>query len=158
MFVILLKASKRRMVTVLLCAAVLTAILIASLCFPADHTMVTHADRIAGDSDGACAAYLRSLGYAAVLPAADVREIQLPDTFDNALTSYNTLQQQAGFDLSAYAGQRVKYRTYELADYPGDNIVLAHLYVHDGVIIGGDLESLAGDFLLPLCKAADNAC
>lgn len=154
MFVISVKASKRRFITVSLCIAVIAAVLIASLCFPAQRTMMSGA-RIAGDSDTACAAYLKSIGYTAALPAADVREIQLPDTFDKALTAYNTLQRQAGFDLTGYAGQRVKYRTYELVDFPGDNIVQAHLYVHDGVIIGGDISSLAGDFVLPLCKATN---
>lgn len=158
MFVISVKASKRRLITVILCIAVITAIFIASLCFPADRTMMTKADRVAGDSDEACAAYLKSIGYTAILPASSVREIQLPDTFDNALNAYNTLQQQAGFDLSLYAGQRVKYRTYELSDYPGDQLVLAHLYTHDGIIIGGDIESLAGDFIKPLCKTVPADC
>ena len=74
------------------------------------------------------------------------------------LNDYNLLQQQAGFDLSGYAGQRLKYRTYELVDHPSDQLVRAHLYIYDGVIVGGDIESLAGDFVLPLCRADDDSC
>lgn len=145
MFVVSVKASKRRLIPVMLCIALIAAMLIAGLCFPTSRTMMTAAP-VAGDSDEACAMYLTSLGFNAVLPASSVREIRLPDAFDETLNAYNILQQEAGFDLSGYAGQRVKYRTYELTD--GNS--LAHLYIYDGRIIGGDIASADGDTLQPL--------
>ena len=136
MFVLSMKASPKRMFPVLLCLVLVLAMLIAGLCFPASRTMMTAAP-VMGDSDEACATYLTSLGYVPTLPAVDVREIAFPDTFDETLNTYNDLQKQAGFDLSGYAGQRVKYRTYALADNAGN----AHIYVYKDRIIGGDITS-----------------
>ncbi len=143
MFVLSMKASPKRLFPVLLCLVLILAMLIAGLCFPTSRTMMTAAP-ITGDSDEACATYLTSLGYTPTLPAAAVREITLPDVFDDTLNAYNDLQKQAGFDLSGYAGQRVKYRTYAFADGTGQ----AHIYVYNDRIIGGDLT--VGQTVSPL--------
>ena len=144
MFVVSMKASRKHLFPVLLCLVLILAMLIAGLCFPASRTMMTVAP-VMGDSDEACAAYLTSLGYTPVLPAADVREIALPDVFDDTLNAYNDLQRQAGFDLSGYAGQRVKYRTYTLSDDRQ-----AHIYVYKDRIVGGDITG--NGTVSPMCK------
>ncbi len=150
MFVLSMKASPKRLFPVLLCLVLILAMLIAGVCFPTSRTMMTAAP-VMGDSDEACAAYLTSLGYKPALPAVGVREIALPDVFDDALTAYNGLQTQAGFDLNGYAGQRVKYRTYTLADGAGQ----AHIYVYKDRIIGGDITTPGGD-VSPLSGSDDN--
>lgn len=157
MFVVSMKASRKRMVPLLLCIALIAAMLIAGLCFPASRTMMTAAP-VSGESDEACVLYLTSLGYRASVPAADVREIILPDTFDDALTAYNALQLEAGFDLSGYTGQRVKYRTYTLTDHPSGAAALAHIYVYNGRIIGGDITAADGSFTEPLCTVTEATC
>jgi len=149
MFVVSMKASGKRLFPVLLCLALIAAMLIAGLCFPTSRTMMT-AVSVAGDSDEACAAFLTSLGYTPSLPANDVREITLPTVFDEALAAYNAAQSASGFDLSGYAGQRVKYRTYTLADNAG----VAHIYVYNGRIIGGDIT--ANGIASPLSGSVDN--
>ncbi len=149
MFVVSLKTSRRRLLSLALCAAVVTAMLIALLCFPTLRTMPTVT--APGDTDEACVGYLTTLGYTALLPVSAVREIRLPDNFDDALNAYNTLQRTVGFDLSGYAGQRVKLRTYALSDHPSGGGASAHLYVYDGIIIGGDITDAAGN-AAPLCK------
>lgn len=155
MFVFSLKTSKRRLIPVLLGTAVVLAMAIALVCFPASRTMAT--STAPGDSDEACATYLKSLGFTAVLPAHTVKEIRLPDSFDESLASYNALQQEAGFDLTAYAGQRVKLRTYALSDHPSGTGAYAHLYVHDGIIIGGDIADATGA-MTALCKKTAAVC
>ncbi len=152
MFVISVRASARRLIPLIVCVVLIVSLLIAGLLFPASRTMVTVAT-IAGDTDEDCAAFLTSLDHAAVLPAASVREIVLPDVFDDTLLTYNELQQQAGFDLSDYAGQRVKYRTYTLTDGNA-----AHLYVYNGRIIGGDITASDGSAAMPLCHAENSTC
>lgn len=151
MFVISMKASKSRLIPLIFCIALITAMLIAALCFPAERTMVT-VTAVSGADDEACAAYIKSLGYTAELPAVSVREIRLPDVFDESLNAYNALQQQAGFDLSGYSGQRVKYRTYDLAEHPSGAPAQIHLYVHNGIIIGGDITTDDGNTAAPLLK------
>ncbi len=157
MFVVSMKASRKRLFPVLLCIVLIIAMLIAGLFFPASRTMMTVAP-VSGDSDEACAAYLTSLGFSASLPAVSVREITFPAVFDETLNAYNALQSEAGFDLSGYAGQRVKYRTYTLNDHPSGVATTAHIYVYNGRIIGGDIAADDGSFTLPLCEAENGAC
>ncbi len=153
MFVLSVKATKRRLIFTALCVSAIVAVLIASLCFPAERTMMTGAVPLVGDSDEACATYLRSLGYDVDIPADEVREIRLPDEFDTELSAYNALQKQAGFDLSDYAGARIKLRTYTLLDHVSGQPTVAHIYLYNNLIIGGDIEAVSGDFLEPLYKA-----
>lgn len=153
MFVVSMKASSRRAIPIALCIVLIVAMLIAGLFFPASRTMMTAAP-IAGDTDEACAAFLTSIGVSPVLPAVSVREIALPAVFDDNLTAYNAVQQEAGFDLRGYAGQRVKYRTYDLAD----DTAQAHIYVFDGRIIGGDITAADGSSTRPLFKTTDSTC
>ena len=148
MFVLSVKANHRHLLLTALSVAAVIAVLIAAWCFPTERTMMTVGVAADGADDTACAAYLRSLGYSAQLPAAEVREIRLPDELDSALAAYNALQQTVGFDLSGYVGMRVKYRTYCL-----DNDAFAHIYVYNDTIIGGDIVDSAGD-VLPLGKSS----
>ena len=108
MFVVSMKASARRIIPLVLCLVLIVSLLIAGLVFPTSRSMAT-AVAVIGDSDEDCAAFLTALNFTPSLPAAQVREITLPDVFDDTLLAYNALQQQAAFDLSGYAGQRVKY-------------------------------------------------
>ena len=146
MFVYALKASKSRTLPLIVLIALVLAVLIALIWFPADRTMVTSA-AVAADSDEDCAAYLKSLGYTVELPAASVREVRLPEPFDEALAAYNALQAESGFDLSGFAGQHVKCRTYTLAEHPSGVPATVHLYTYDGRVIGGDISADDGSFL-----------
>ncbi|MBQ3094134.1 MAG: DUF4830 domain-containing protein [Clostridia bacterium] len=158
MFVISMNAQKRRLIPTVLCLALIAAMLIAALCYPAERTMVTSANAVSGQNDEACATFLTSLGYTAELPAVQIKEIRLPDVFDDALTAYNDVQKQAGYDLSAYAGQRVKLRTYALAEHPDGHACEAHIYVYNGLIIGGDIAAVDGTFTDPLCAVSSRSC
>lgn len=48
-------------------------------------------------------------------------------------------------DLEPYHGKRVKCWTYTVLNYPGENGVLAHLYIYKDKIVGGDISSTALD-------------
>ena len=148
MFVYALKASKSRTLPLIVLIALVLAVIVALIWFPADRTMITSASAaVAADSDEDCAAYLKSLGYTVELPAASVREVRLPDPFDDALNAYNDLQSESGFDLSGFAGQRVKCRTYTLTEHPSGIPATVHLYTYDGRVIGGDISADDGAFL-----------
>ncbi len=153
MFVVSMKATKSRLISLVFCIALIAAMLIAAICFPAERTMIV-SGAVSGADDAACASYITSLGYTAQLPASEVREVRLPDEFDENLTDYNAVQLQAGFDLSGYRGQRVKYRTYDLAEHPSGMPAQVHIYVYNGIIIGGDV-TVDGQAPAPLCKAAE---
>ncbi|MBQ9413896.1 MAG: DUF4830 domain-containing protein [Clostridia bacterium] len=136
MFVVSMKTSGKRLLIIGGCLVAAIVLLATTLCFPAAQQTAA----AIGDTDEDCAAYLLSLGYDVTLPAEAVREVQIPDAFDEALAAYNEQQKQAGFDLAPYAGQRVKYRTYTLKD-AADTV---HLYLYDGRLIGGDVTDGSG--------------
>lgn len=67
----------------------------------------------------------------------EAKEIIIPTKFSDVYEEYNSLQRDAGFDLSAYMGCKVKRYTYKITD--SENRV--DLLVFDGRVIGGDIIS-----------------
>ena len=61
---------------------------------------------------------------------------------DDSYDEYLALQSQQGFDLTQYAGKRVKRYTYEIANYPtGETGVQANLLIYKNTVIGGEVLS-----------------
>ncbi len=79
----------------------------------------------------------------------DVREVIIPETFDEVYTAYNQIQIKQGYNLEKYAGQRVKRWSYVIRNYPEtspqDDFIRINLLVCDNVIIGGDVCSVKLD-------------
>ena len=85
------------------------------------------------------------MGYEVTPQYVEVKEVLIPDEFDDVFAGYNDLQLSAGMDLEPYHGKRVKCWTYEILNYPGEETVLAHLYVYKDKVVGGDIASTALD-------------
>lgn len=98
--------------------------------------------------------YLKSLGIYANDDNAQSKEIVIPEKFGDVYTRYNKIQKAANFDLSNFKGQNATVYTYPLMN--GE--YLAHIIVHDGKIIGGDIAStkLNGN-MYPLVRKWQNA-
>lgn len=79
----------------------------------------------------------------------EVREVIIPEVFDDVYQNYNKIQLEQGFNLEKFAGQRVKCWTYVVRNYPGtmpgDDYIRLNMLVSDGVIIGGDVCSVKFD-------------
>ncbi len=79
----------------------------------------------------------------------EVRDVIIPETFDEVYDNYNAIQYEQGFDLKKYAGQRVKRWTYVVRNYPDtspeDDYIRINLLVSDGSVIGGDVCSVKLD-------------
>lgn len=89
-------------------------------------------------------AYLSQFGWSVEADPVEVSEVIIPETFDDTYTNYNELQKAQGFDLSVYAGERVKRWIYRVTNYPGyenQDCIQATLLVFDGQVIGGDICS-----------------
>jgi len=87
-------------------------------------------------------AYLEQFGWTVTPEAVTVEEVQIPETFDSSLDEYLALQKEQGFDLSKYAGKKVKRYTYSITNYPGDATnILAGLLIYKNGVIGGDVFS-----------------
>ena len=80
---------------------------------------------------------------------AEVRDVIIPETFDEVYANYNQIQIQQGFNLEKYAGQRVKRWTYIVRNYPEtspeDDYIRINILVSDNNVIGGDVCSVKLD-------------
>lgn len=79
----------------------------------------------------------------------EVRDVIIPETFDEVYNNYNKIQLEQGFNLEKYAGQRVKRWTYTIRNYPDtlstDDFIRINILVSDGLVIGGDVCSVKID-------------
>lgn len=93
--------------------------------------------------------FISNCGWQVEKEPVEVRDVVIPETFDEVYNSYNEIQLNQGFDLSKYAGQRVKRWTYTIKNYPNttpeDDFIRINILVSDDEIIGGDVCSVKLD-------------
>ncbi len=89
--------------------------------------------------------FISELGWEVSPEPDEVREIVIPKEFDDVYKNYNEIQKAQGYDLQAYAGQRVKSWTFTVLNYPGfeeKEFIKLNILVCDNEIIGGDVCSV----------------
>ena len=75
-----------------------------------------------------------------------MREVKIPDSFDEEYQAYSELQAAQGFDMNGLKGERVRLYSYRVTNYPiGTEEVAANILVKDGMIVGGDICPTAAD-------------
>lgn len=90
--------------------------------------------------------YLAQWGWLTSPEAVRIEELELPREFGPEYESYLALQSDQGFDLTKYAGKRVKRYTYDLLNYPGGvEGVQANLLLYKNTVVGGEVQ---GDGIL----------
>ena len=93
--------------------------------------------------------FISGYGWEVEENPVEVRDVVIPEVFDDVYNNYNKIQLDQGFDLKKFAGQRVKRWTYVVKNYPGtedgDDYIRLNLLVSDGEVIGGDVCSLKLD-------------
>lgn len=93
-------------------------------------------------------AFLSQFGWEIQEDPVEVREVIIPEEFDDTYTAYNEIQKNQGFDLTVYAGMRVKRWTYTVKNYTGyenKECIHANILVYDGLVVGGDICSVELD-------------
>lgn len=90
-------------------------------------------------------AFFSQFGWQLNEEPCEVKEVIIPEEFDDVYTKYNEIQINQNLDLSKYKGARVKCWTYEILNYPGyennEGIIHGNILVYDNVVIGGDVSS-----------------
>lgn len=89
--------------------------------------------------------FISQFGWEVSEEPTEVREVIIPETFDDVYTKYNEIQLSQGFDLSSYKGMRVKRWTYAVKNYAGyedKDCIRINILVYDGNVIGGDVCSV----------------
>ncbi len=96
--------------------------------------------------------YLAKLGWEVLKSSVQVNDVQLPETFTPVYNNFNSLQQEAGFDLTPYKGKKVQRVVYAIENFDGDPNVISETFVFNNKIVGGDLldPSVDNGFNLPL--------
>ena len=85
---------------------------------------------------------LQSYGWEVSAEPLATEELLIPKEMDASYDDYLALQSGQGFDLSKYAGKRVKRYTYEITNYPtGETGILANLLIYKNTVIGGEVLS-----------------
>ena len=86
--------------------------------------------------------YLSEYGWEVSSEPLSTEELLIPTEMDESYREYLALQSEQGFDLTQYAGKRVKRYTYEIYNYPsGEAGVQANLLVYRNTVIGGEVLS-----------------
>lgn len=87
-------------------------------------------------------AYLSAYGWEVSPEPIATEELLIPEEMDESYQEYLALQSQQGFDLTKYAGKRVKRYTYEITNYPsGEAGVQANLLIFRNTVVGGEVLS-----------------
>lgn len=86
--------------------------------------------------------YLQAYGWEVNEEPLATQEMLIPEEMDESYDEYLALQSEQGFDLSEYAGKRVKRYTYEITNYPtGEVGVQANLLIYKNTVVGGEVLS-----------------
>ena len=100
---------------------------------PAAEPLLTNEDRVA---------YLQSLGWEVEAEPVETLQFLLPEALEEHYLTYNQLQLEQGFDLSACYGKQVSRFTYHVTNYPDHpNGVQLNLYVCENLPVAGDICS-----------------
>lgn len=93
--------------------------------------------------------FISSYGWEVDKEPVEVRDVVIPEVFDDVYSNYNKIQLEQGFDLQKYSGRRVKRWTYIIRNYPDttpeDDFIRINLLIKDEQVIGGDVCSVKLD-------------
>ena len=93
--------------------------------------------------------FLTEYGWQVKEEPIATEELIIPEQFDDSYTDYLSLQNAQGFDLTKYAGKRVKRYTYEITNYPtGESGVQVNLLIYKNTVVGGEVLSAQPDGFL----------
>ena len=90
--------------------------------------------------------YLENLGYKIDENFnEEIKVMTLPTKFSKVYINYNELQKRNGFNLENYKGFEVTQYTLKVFDETNRDDLYAHIILHNGRLIGGDISATALD-------------
>ncbi len=152
MFIVSLKASKKK-----IWAAVAIVVILVAGCFlvlnkGGDDTTATCAIgeyNLVVTDNASRIDFLAQFGWETSPEPVEITEVMIPVDFNDTYREYNNIQIAQGLDLSKYAGKTCKRWTYEITNYPGaEKTVRANLLILNDRVIGGDICSVQMDGFL----------
>ncbi len=145
MFILTARLPRRKLAISVAAAALLCcAGLVMNLDPPALPTVAasTAPDTTGISSNEDRVSFLSQYGWQVNQDPLVTEELTIPKEMDESYDEYLELQTAQGFDLTKYAGKRVKRYTYEITNYPsGETGVQANLFDLPGQSGGGEVLS-----------------
>ena len=84
--------------------------------------------------------FLQSYGWEVNSEPMETLQFLLPKELPEPYVTYNELQKQQGFDLTACCGKQVERYTYAVTNYPDrPDGIQVNLYVCNGAAVAGDV-------------------
>ena len=144
MRVFTIKASRKKLFAVLMLATAIFVVVVAFLSSHSAKNVVSQIENVNAHNESERIAFLSQFGWQVNEEPTEIREVIIPEQFNEVYNNYNEIQIKQGFDLSKYKGCTVKRWTYTVVNYPNyenSQVVLANLLIYDGRVIGGDICS-----------------
>ena len=136
MFILTAKFPKRRIFLAAFCLLLVIALPIIF----SHHAENKDADAVSVKTNDERVAYLQSLGWEVTPDPVETLSVPLPDTLVEPYLSYNALQLEQGFDLSAFCGKTLSRYTYIVNNYPNCEFgCQADIYLCDDTVVAGDI-------------------
>lgn len=150
MFVVSLSSKKiKKLYVIVSCVVVFVATaVILSQCLNGFDVLSAEATGTKVVSESSLMTFISNYGWEVDDEPDEVREVIIPAEFDDVYNNYNEIQLKQGYDLKAFAGERVKRWTYTVKNYPGyvgEECIKINILVFNGKVIGGDVCSVELD-------------
>lgn len=152
MFIVTARLPRKKLlagaVAVLCCCLVLATALVVTL---GGHAVTASAESAGVRSNDDRIAYLSRLGWQVSQNPVQIEELLIPEHLDDSYADYLALQSGQGFDLTQYAGKRIRRYIYDVTNYPDQTVTMqAALLIRKNRVIGGQLQAADGSLVLPL--------
>lgn len=157
MFVISIKSNKlKKLCAISLCAVFITLGAVYFVSKEADKPVSTvgNIQMKAGNSEERIA-FFAQFGFDVNTEPAEVKEVVIPEEFNDVYQNYNELQKSQNLDLEKYKGARVKHWSYEILNYPNyedkESVIRGNILVYNNTVIACDISSTElGGFMVGL--------
>ena len=142
MFVLSIQAKKKWGIVVVAAGVLLLALIVIPKLQP------DLSGGIPGETNSQRVTFLAQYGWEVEEEPVEIRDVTIPEEFDQVYQQYNEVQKSQGMDLTPYAGKTCRQWIYQVNNYPEEGTVRATILVYEGQIIGGDnTRTRRGGFL-----------
>ena len=142
MFVLSIQAKKKWGIVVVAAGVLLLALIVIPKLQP------DLSGGIPGETNSQRVTFLAQYGWEVEEEPVEIRDVTIPEEFDQVYQQYNGVQKSQGMDLTPYAGKNCRQWIYQVNNYPEEGTVRATILVYEGQIIGGDISSTELDGFL----------
>ena len=156
MFIFTAKFNKRKALIIVLALAIILGMVIF-IAGRRDQNNAPAAPEVRIERAEDVVAYLESLGWQVSPDPIEVQDVLIPREFSAVYEVYNTMQKEAGFDLSNWRGRDAVRFTYQILNYPDHPTgIVADVLVADHLIIGGNIQSIQLDGFMHELRAIND--